>query len=64
MICDPVDEFLVLGTDAPVFASFLAPLKFRQQVGSAFDRARVAVVGARRHGRRALAAPEDPRQRF
>jgi hypothetical protein len=53
LVGGPVDELLVFGADAPVVAGLLSAFEDRQQVGSVFDRSRVALVGARRHGRRA-----------
>ena len=61
---DSVNELLVLGADAPAVLRLFAAPEQRQQVGSAIDLTRIAVVGARGHGRRALAAAMRSRQRF
>ncbi len=49
MIAEPIDEFLMLGADAPRFARLLAALEDGQQVIAAFDRRARREVGAGSH---------------
>ena len=60
VVGEAIDEFLVLGADAPVGFRFLAPAEHRQQVVAALDQGAVAKVGARGHDAPVSANPRPP----